>query len=319
LLGKFLPALLQHTRNELAEIYVADNNSTDDSVAFLKHNFPQVKIIQLAENKGYAGGYNEALKKVSEPVYVLVNSDIEVTPNWLEPLLETMYRQENIAAVQPKILDWKNKEKFEYAGAAGGFIDKYGYPFCRGRIFDVIEKDEGQYNDITPVFWASGACFAVRRDAFWETGGFDENFFAHMEEIDLCWRLFHLQKTVWFDYRSVVYHVGGKTLSQDNPFKTYLNFRNSLYMLYKNLSANRWRIIFTRLVLDGIAGIRFLLQGEWRFVAAVLKAHFHFYMRFSKLKRPQTTNPEKYYLVNSIVYQFFVRKKHSFSELHKTR
>ncbi|MDX1545146.1 MAG: glycosyltransferase family 2 protein, partial [Christiangramia sp.] len=235
LLKQFLPSVIQYS--EKATIYVADNASTDDSVEFLKSSFPQVKIIQNSLNAGYAGGYNLALKSVEEDIHILLNSDVEVTENWLEPIVEVFEKEPGTAAIQPKILDHKRKDRFEYAGAAGGYIDKYGYPFCRGRVFQHMEEDHGQYNDDRYIFWASGACLAVRRSAYNEVGGLDEDFFAHQEEIDLCWRLQNMGHKIKYVSNSRIYHVGGATLQNMNPQKTFFNFRNSLFLLLKNLKS----------------------------------------------------------------------------------
>ena len=261
LLEKFLPSVV-HNSTE-ATVYLADNASTDDSVAFVSEYFPSVKIIQNKVNGGYAKGYNDALKNLSEEIFVLLNSDVEVTENWLNPILSQFEKDEKVAAAQPRIRDYKNKEYFEYAGAAGGFIDKYGYPFCRGRIFDTLEKDTGQYNDISEIFWASGACLFVKSKAFWDAGGLDEDYFAHQEEIDLCWRLQANGGKILYVGNSKVYHVGGATLASANPQKTFYNFRNSLLNLLKNAKgAKIYPILFLRLVLDGVAAIQFLLQGK---------------------------------------------------------
>ena len=232
LLNKFLPSIIEYS--EGAQIYVADNASTDDSVDFVIQNHPSVKIIQNQVNGGYAKGYNDALKTLSEDIYVLLNSDVEVTPNWLDPIISKFSKDNSIAAAQPKILDYKNKEYFEYAGAAGGYLDKLGYPFCRGRIFNTLEKDNGQYNDTTEIFWASGACLFVRANAFWEAGALDEDYFAHQEEIDLCWRIKAKGGKIIYDGSSEVFHVGGATLDSGSPEKTFYNFRNSLFNLLKN-------------------------------------------------------------------------------------
>ena len=261
LLRQFLPSIIQFSEN--AVIYVADNASTDDSIEVIKREFPTVKIIQNKDNYGFAKGYNEALQFVDEPYYALVNSDVEVTKNWLNPIYELFEKDTKIAIIQPKILDFKKKTHFEYAGAAGGFIDKYGYPFCRGRIFETLEEDKGQYNDETEIFWATGACFFIRKDVYHELKGFDADFFAHQEEIDLCWRAFNLGYKTKYTSKSVVYHVGGATLDAANPMKTYLNFRNSLYMLVKNLPIGElFLVIFMRMILDGIAALKFLVQGK---------------------------------------------------------
>ncbi|MBZ4044285.1 glycosyltransferase family 2 protein [Flavobacterium hibisci] len=318
LLEQFLPSVIQFSPD--ASIYVADNDSTDDSVNFVKEHFPTVKIIKNTGNHGFARGYNDALKEVNAEIYALVNSDIEVTENWLKPIIETFEAEKQTAIIQPKILDFKNKEYFEYAGAAGGFIDKHGYPFCRGRIFDTIEKDNGQYDDNCEIFWASGACFFIRKEVYDELEGFDESFFAHQEEIDLCWRASNEGHIIKYNPKSVVYHVGGATLQQGNPKKTYLNFRNSLLMLVKNLPKRKlFFIILFRMILDGIAGIRFLTQGKIKHTLAVLHAHFSFYcMSVSYLKKRKDFQIEKYYTVKSIVFIYYIKKLTFFKEIFNT-
>jgi GT2 family glycosyltransferase len=315
LLQKFLPSVITHSQE--ANVYVADNASTDDSVPFLKAEYPQVKIIQNKENGGYAKGYNEALNHLDEDLFCLVNSDVEVTKNWLSPVISTFKAEENTAIIQPKILDFNKKSNFEYAGAAGGFIDKYGYPFCRGRLFDTVEKDNGQYNDTSKIFWASGACFFIKKNVFNTLNGFDESFFAHMEEIDLCWRSNNLGFTTKYVSQSTIYHVGGATLSTTNPKKTYLNFRNSLATLTKNASGNIFLLLFTRLTLDGIAGVRFLFTFKFAHVLAIIKAHFSFYSRLPQLlkQRKVLKKQKKYYKVKSIVWSYFIRKKKHFLDL----
>jgi len=242
LLEQFLPSVVAHS-NE-AEIYIADNASTDDSLSYVSDRYPNVKIIKNQTNGGYAKGYNDALKHVDANIFCLLNSDVEVTENWLAPVLDVFKNEPNTAIIQPKILDYKNKAYFEYAGAAGGFIDKYGYPYCRGRIFDTLEKDFGQYDDLADIFWASGACFFVRSTIFKKLNGFDERFFAHMEEIDFCWRAKNLGYTIRYAYNSKVYHLGGATLSKANAKKTYLNFRNSLFTLIKMQKAQYFPLYF---------------------------------------------------------------------------
>lgn len=318
LLEQFLPSVIQFSQG--AQIYVADNASTDESVAFVQKNFPTVTLIKNSGNYGFAKGYNDALKGVEAEYYALVNSDIEVTENWLQPILDTFETEKQTVIVQPKILDFKNKAYFEYAGAAGGFIDKYGYPFCRGRIFDTIEKDNGQYDDPYEIFWASGACFFIREKTYHELGGFDETFFAHQEEIDLCWRAQNEGYLIKYNPKSVVYHVGGATLNQENPRKTFLNFRNSLFMLVKNLpKKNLFFVIFFRMVLDGIAGIRFLIQGKFRHALAILKAHFHFYLNSLKyLSKRSDLQIQKYYKTKSIVYTYYIKKLVIFKEIFNT-
>jgi GT2 family glycosyltransferase len=315
LLEQFLPSVIQFS--EGAAIYVADNDSTDNSIEFVKENFPTVKIVKNSGNHGFAKGYNDALKHIDAEIYALVNSDIEVTENWLKPILETFDTEKQTAIIQPKILDFKNKEYFEYAGAAGGFIDKYGFPFCRGRIFDTVEKDNGQYDENIELFWASGACFFIRKNVFYELGGFDESFFAHQEEIDLCWRAANDGHIIKYNYQSLVYHVGGATLQQGNPKKTYLNFRNSLLMLVKNLpKRGLFFVIFFRMILDGVAGIRFLTQGKFGHTFAILKAHFSFYcLSLKYLGKRKDFQIQQYYMVKSIVFLYYIRKMTLFKEI----
>ena len=314
LLEKFLPSVIEYSAE--ATIYVADNASTDDSVLFVKQHFPTVQIIKNTGNFGFAQGYNEALQHIDAEIYALVNSDIEVTENWLQPILETFEKEPETAIIQPKILDYKNKTYFEYAGAAGGFIDKYGYPYCRGRIFDTIEKDNGQYNNSCEITWASGACFFIRSKIYHELLGFDADFFAHQEEIDLCWRAKNRGYSIKFNPNSVVYHVGGATLKQGNPKKTFLNFRNSLLMLVKNLpKENLYSVLFNRMLLDGVAGVHFILQGKFSHCFAILKAHFAFYALFSKTyKKRAFFQSKEYYTVKSIVINYYIKNGKVFAE-----
>lgn len=317
LLEEFLPGVVLHSKNE-AEIYVIDNASTDDSVTFLKSRFPEVKIIQNSENKGYAGGYNEGLKHIEADVFVLLNSDVEVTTNWLTPILKEFEVNESLAAAQPKILDYKNKEYFEYAGAAGGFIDKYGYPYCRGRIFNTIEKDNGQYDGISEIFWASGACFFVRNTHFWKAGGFDQDYFAHQEEIDLCWRFLNLDLKVICVGDSKVYHLGGGTLDHLSPKKTFLNFRNSLFNLQKHLPNSKlFTTILIRMLLDGVAGINFLITFKLNHFFALLKSHLSFYIHIIKTreKRGKLLKKQNYSSINSVVITYFIKKRRTFNSL----
>ncbi|MCD2259531.1 glycosyltransferase family 2 protein [Psychroserpens luteolus] len=312
LLEQFLPSVVQHSEN--AAIYVADNASTDDSIQFLKQQFPNVNIIQNSTNGGYAKGYNEALKYVNEDIFCLLNSDIEVTPNWLTPIITEFERHPKTAIIQPKILDYKKKTHFEYAGAAGGFIDKYGYAYCRGRIFDTIEEDHDQYNDTTSIFWASGACLFIRQSTFKALNGFDETYFAHFEEIDLCWRAYNAGYVAKYIGTSTVFHIGGATLNAVNPKKTYLNFRNSLFTITKNVDGSLFFIIFMRLLLDGIAGLKFLFGHKWAHFMAVLKAHFSFYRHLPRLLKQRKQLPKKknYYKTTSIVWSYFVKKRLTF-------
>ena len=314
LLEQFLPSVVEFTAKQ-AEIYIADNNSTDNSIDFITENFPSVKIIKNAINGGYAKGYNDALKHIDADIFCLINSDIEVTENWLNPILNEFENDENIGVLQPKILDFKDKTKFEYAGAAGGFLDFFGYPYCRGRIFNDIEKDKNQFNKISDIFWASGACFFIKSNLFRELNGFDEDYFAHQEEIDLCWRVQNAGFKIKYIPNSIVYHVGGATLSNLNPKKTFLNFRNSLLNILKNVP-NRYLVflILSRLILDGFAGIKFLLELKPKHTFAILKAHLSFYSLFFKFLRKRKNRKKKtdYYNHKSIVWQYFVlgRKKY---------
>jgi len=310
LLEQFLPSIVAYSDPSYSTIYVADNASTDNSIAFIKEEYPAITLIQNSSNGGYAKGYNDALKHVKEEIYALVNSDIEVSKNWLAPIREMYIAQKEVAIIQPKILDFKQKESFEYAGAAGGFIDKYGYPFCRGRVFNSIEKDLGQYNDTRPIFWASGACFFIKNEVFHQLKGFDEDYFAHQEEIDLCWRAQNLGLSIYYNGHSTVYHVGGATLNNLNPQKTYLNFRNSLCNLVKNTpSKGMFLLIFTRLLLDGVAGIKFMLELKPRHTYAIIRAHFGFYKRLKMMhkKRQSTAQEPNYYQTKSIVWDHFVK------------
>ena len=317
ILEQFLPSVVEYS--EKATIYVADNASTDKSIPYLKEKFNKVTIIQNKTNGGYAKGYNDALKNVTEDLLILLNNDVEVTQNWLLPIINEFKRDASLIAAQPKILDFNNKKYFEYAGAGGGFIDRLGYPYCRGRIFNTIEKDKGQYNDINKIFWASGACFIVRSNEFRELNGFDENFFAHQEEIDLCWRIQQNGGIIKYIGNSTVYHVGGATLSNINPIKTFYNFRNSLLMLVKNIKSSKvWIILFMRLLMDGIAGIHFLIQGKWKHTLAIVKAHFSFYSLLPRYinKEYKIRKEIKYYHIKSIVWNYFIRKNRIFKELN---
>lgn len=323
LLRQFLPSVIKFSNGDSTELIVADNGSTDDSLVMLASEFPEVKVLDLRQNYGFARGYNEALRLVEADYFVILNSDVEVTEGWLESPIRLMEADETIAAVQPKILSYHQKTHFEYAGAAGGFIDRFGYPFCRGRIFDVVEVDDGQYDTITDVFWATGACLFVRTKSFHKAGGFDADFWAHMEEIDLCWRLKNQGYRIVFTPESTVFHVGGGSLPYDSPQKLYLNFRNNLWLLYKNLPSNQLFItLFLRMVLDGVAALKLLAELNLNGIRSVLKAHFHFYKSLPELHRKRRqSHPEKGKTVpremlrKSIVFQFYVRKKKRFSEL----
>lgn len=318
-LEKFLPNVLQHCTYDWCDVVVADNASTDDSVDFLVKNYSSLKLIVLDKNTGYAGGYNRALAQLPANYFVLLNSDVELSENWLPPLVEFMDAHPEVGAIQPVIRSYHEPDKFEYAGASGGFIDYLGYPFCRGRIFESIERDQNQYNQNIECHWASGACLFIRSEVFVNAGQLDDDFFAHMEEIDLCWRVRMLGYKVYTITNSHVYHVGGGTLPQGNPRKTYLNFRNSLYMIFKNELG--WKMpfkIYARLVLDGLAGAQALfLKGNINDVIAILKAHFHFYMAIPSLmkKRKNIKKSSVSSYSSSIVLKHFLFNKKYFSEL----
>lgn len=313
LLEQFLPSVV--ARSNDAQLYVIDNASTDNSVAWLSTKYPLIKQINLIKNLGYAGGYQKGLSEVDAEFYCLLNSDVQVTENWLEPIRNLFDTNIKISAIQPKILDFKNSTYFEYAGAGGGFMDKYGYPYCRGRVFDTIEKDNGQYNDEIPIFWASGACMFVRSKDYWKAGGLDTDYFAHQEEIDLCWRLHNHKKQVYYTGKSSVFHIGGASLGYGSPRKTFLNFRNSLYSILKNHKGFSliW-ILFIRMLLDGVAGLQFLLKGEFKHFVAILKAHIHFYVSVPILlkKRKSIPKQKRHYPVKSIVFDYFIRNKNKF-------
>lgn len=278
LLEEFLPSVIRYTTHPDIEIVVADNGSTDDSLMFLQTKYPQIKRIALSDNYGFADGYNRALRDINAEYFVLLNSDVEVTENWLLPVIEHLDNDQSIAAAQPKILAQKNKSYFEYAGASGGFLDKYGYPFCRGRIFKTVEEDRSQYNLPIDILWATGACLIVRSKDFFDVGGFDVSFFAHMEEIDLCWRLNCRGRRIICLPSSTVYHVGAATLKKESPRKTFLNFRNNLLMLYKNLPQESLKkVMIIRLILDYIAAFQFAVFGKYANAKEVIKAHRDFY------------------------------------------
>ncbi|SFC54129.1 Glycosyltransferase, GT2 family [Flexibacter flexilis DSM 6793] len=321
-LQEFMPSVVAHSPE--AAIVVADNASTDDSVAFLQSHYPQVHIIQNSTNGGFSKGYNDALAHIDTEYAVLLNSDVAVTQGWLAPLLALMDSNTQIAACQPKIRAYLAQESFEYAGAAGGFVDKYGYPFCRGRLFDTLETDNHQYDDTTPVFWATGACMFVRLEVYKKLGGLDEAFFAHMEEIDLCWRMQNAGYQVFACGGSVVFHLGGGTLPKNNPRKTFLNFRNGIVLLFKNLpTASLFPIIFTRLVLDGVAGAKMFFSGQTKDTWAIIKAHFAFYgglPHWIKARRHarQFAKQEAKRTAYSIVFEYFVKNKKTYSDLMRS-
>lgn len=316
LLKQFLPDVIKYSPE--ATVYIADNASTDASVEFVKENFPQAIVIQNTVNGGYSKGYNDALSILTEDVFILLNSDVQVTPYWLEPIISIFKNQPEVAAVQPKILDFKKPDHFEYAGAAGGFIDQFGYPYCRGRIFNSIEKDEGQYEDEVDIFWASGACLAIRKEFFYKVGGLDEDYFAHQEEIDLCWRLHNFGFRVKYTPKAVVYHIGGATLNSQNPKKTFYNFRNSLFNLVKNVPSNKIPlVIFVRLILDGLAAFKFLFELKFRHFTAVFNAHLSFYHYLPRMlkKRQKIPKTPGYFSRISVVWSHYLKGITKFSDL----
>lgn len=318
-LERFLPNVIAHSQ-DVAEIIVADNASTDDSISFLKQQYPEIRLIQNPKNHGFSTGYNQALKQVDATYFVLLNSDIEVTPNWIQPVIALMETDPMIAACQPKIRSLEQPELFEYAGAGGGFIDKFGYPFCRGRLFLHLEEDHGQYDDDVEVFWASGACMFVRADLYHEHGGLDDSFFAHMEEIDFCWRMKNLGYKIMYTGKSTVFHIGGGTLPKKSSRKTYLNFRNNLSLLYKNLPHDQlFRVIFLRLILDGVASYKFLFQAGVADFFAVLRAHFYFYRKLPQLSKKRSKihpKPVSRIYQKNIVFEYFLLKHKKFTSLN---
>jgi GT2 family glycosyltransferase len=323
-LRDFLPSVIKNSAG--CNIYVADNGSSDRSVAFLRETFPAVKIIENGGNYGYAKGYSLALEKINADYYVLLNSDVEVTANWIEPVIELMEKDQNIGACQPKILDHKTRTLFEYAGASGGFIDRFGYPFCRGRLFNTIEEDKGQYNDAREVFWATGACLFIRASAYTQAGGLDDHYFAHMEEIDLCWRLKNFGHKIYVEPRSVIYHVGGGTLNKLSKRKTYLNFRNNLTTLTKNHPPKHLLPkILVRMILDGVAAFKFLFDGQPKHFFAVIRAHFAYYGWLPRIlaerKKLERSAGFKYNFAHiykgNVVSEYFLKGKRSFSELKR--
>ncbi len=322
LLQKFLPSVIANTPS-WCSVIVADNASTDNSISVLQQHFPDVRCIEMQQNLGFAGGYNHALQQVDAEYFILLNSDIEVTPQWVEPIIEFMIQHAEVAACQPKILAYNQKDFFEHAGACGGYIDYLGFPFCRGRIFNSLEKDENQYTDNKEIFWATGAAMFIRSNVFKATGGFDADFFAHMEEIDLCWRMKHFGYKLYCIPASKVYHVGGGTLHKSNPKKTYLNFRNNLIMLLKNLpSGSRFSVFVKRLFLDKLAFIKFFVSGNFKDAWAVYRAYFYvmLYFKIIMRKRREIKNISSgvsCIFEKSIVSEHFFRGKKKFTELNQ--
>jgi GT2 family glycosyltransferase len=321
----FLGKVVEYSARKDVTVYVADNGSTDGSADWITTHFRDVKVIRLDKNHGFAGGYNIVLREIEARYYILLNSDIEVTPGWIDPLTEHMDKNPDVGACQPKILSYNQKDHFEYAGAAGGFIDRFGYTFCRGRIFEKTEKDTGQYESSIDIFWASGACMAIRPEVWEKCGGFDPDFFAHMEEIDFCWRINRAGYRVSYVHNSIVYHIGGGSLPYDSPFKTYLNFRNSLFLLYKNLPDKNFHLlIFFRKVLDGLAAIRFLAKRQTRCFRAILKAHADYYKASGRLKKKRekvkrlgSRNYKSPLLNKSVVYEFYIKGNKTYESIFK--
>jgi len=299
---------------------VADNGSTDESLRILRHDFPQVTVLPLGGNHGFCGGYNRALREITADYYVLLNSDVEVTAGWLEPLRSLLDTRPEIAAVQPKILSYRSRHLFEYAGAGGGFIDSLGYPFCRGRVFDHVEEDVGQYDDERPVFWTSGACMMIRSGKFHQHNGFDEDLFAHMEEIDLCWKLNRSNNLMYYTGRSRVYHLGAGTLGYHHPQKTYLNFRNGLSLIFKHLGP--WELMYKlplRLALDCVAAGFFVLRGQAKNARSVFKAHRDFFVQWGKLRAKRAAIRQAYptysrqgILAGLIIVEYYLRRRKTF-------
>lgn len=324
-LEKFLPSVINYSNESIYSVWVADNNSTDNSVQYIKNNFEQIKIIEFEKNYGFALGYNKALEQIEAEYFVILNSDVEVTQNWISPIIEFMDKNQDVAVVQPKILSYHNKKMFEYAGAAGGFIDILGYPFCKGRIISKLEEDNGQYNNIDNIFWATGACLFIRKDDFLENK-FDADLFAHMEEIDLCWRLKNKGRKIMYFPNVQVYHVGGGSLPNNSPFKLYLNYRNNLLVLYKNLPKDKTiSKIFVRMVFDGLSALVYLFRLELKNFLAVFKAHFHFYKLLPKYHKKRAlqlnTNCFSHSEIykKNIVFDFYFKKKSIFTVLNFQR
>ena len=322
MLQRFLPSVIRYS--EEAEIIVADNGSTDHSIDILREKFPSVWILPFRENYGFAEGYNRAIQQIETPYVLLLNDDVEVTPHWLQPLLAFMNHHPEVAACQPKILSETQRELFEYAGACGGFIDHLGYPYCRGRIFNHVEKDRGQYDHVCPIFWATGAALLVRTDVFRKAGGLDKRFFAHMEEIDFCWRLRSRNYGIYCIPQSTVYHVGGGTLPKSHPRKTFLNFRNNLLMLYKNLPEERLNsTLRIRYLLDLVAALKMLLSGQVKESMAIVKALRTFFKIRHDFDRERKENLQKQQLKDipemrneSLLVAFYLKKKKKFEDWH---
>lgn len=318
----FLPGIVAQAKQGY-DVFVVDHASPDDTADYIRYQFPYVQLIRLTENHGFAWGYAEALKQIQAKYYILLSSDFEVTDNWFPPLHKAMEANKNMAACQPKIRYYRDRAYFEYAGAAGGFMDKWGYLFCRGRIFSTLEKDEGQYDTPAELFWASGGCFVVRADAYHHLGGLDPDLFAHMEEVDVCWRMKNAGYSIGYVPDSTVFHVGGSIITYGSPQKTYYNFRNNLVLLLKNEKGSRlWWLLPLRLFLDGIAGVQFLMSGQFKNILAIIRAHWNFFFTFGKWFRKRQTLKELATQRNtdgiyrkSIIVQYFLKGKKKFSDL----
>jgi len=323
-LRKFLPTLISNTDAEIARICIIDNASTDGSVDFLSKQFPQIQLVRLDNNYGFAGGYNRGLKEIDAKYFMLLNSDVEVGKDWISPLVELMENEPTIGICGSKLLDYNNRGKFEYAGAAGGYIDKYGYPFCRGRLFESIEEDNGQHDSLSDCLWISGAALFIRSKLFFDVGGFDDDFFAHQEEIDLCWRVQNFGYRVVCEPKSTIYHVGGGALPKSNPFKTYLNFRNNLYLVLKNLPNKEvGRVLFVRFFLDMVAAVRMIFQGNFMECHAVFRAYGAFLKNKGKMKQKRLIVKRKPsseiigMYCGSIVFKHFIGKKKTSDEIFR--
>lgn len=311
-LEKFLPNVIENSPE--ATVYIIDNASTDDSIVFLSENFPQTPLVQLDKNYGFAEGYNQGLAQIEADCFVLLNSDVQVTKNWISPIISKMEANENLAVCMPKLKSFANPDFFEYAGAAGGFIDKFGYPFCHGRLFDSIEKDNGQYEQDSDIFWASGAALFVKSSVYKQLGGLDKDFFAHMEEIDFCWRVKNAGYSIQYIHNSEVFHVGGGSLPKENPFKTYLNYRNNLFMLHKNLPDKCYKqIIFKRRLLDALSWLNFMLHFDFKNAKEILHAHKDYRKAIPELNEKRNASENKFIhkemYSKSIVWEHFVKKK----------
>lgn len=328
MLERFMPSVVKYSHRQhfsvldtdfYTEVVVADNGSSDDSLPFLQQNYPDVPLVLLDRNYGFAEGYNKALAHVEADYYVLLNSDVECTPRWIEPVIRIMDANSRIAVMQPKLLMYDSKDTFEYAGGAGGFIDSYGYPFCRGRLFSTLETDHGQYDDDCDIFWATGAAMFVRASVWRELGGLDADFFAHMEEIDFCWRVHNAGYRVAYCPQSTLYHVGGGTLPKSNPFKTQLNFRNNLSMLYKNLpDERRDKVLRLRMFLDRVAAVKFLLEGHLGEYRAVRKAHKEFRAWCETLKEKRAAiKPHAVSQVyqGALLIEYYLLRRQTFTQL----